>query len=144
MCFSHFPILSLLTFLSLLFHHLQTSTHNTDIRLETNKGRIAVKGTAGSNSTHSINEDERRSFTDHINGVSVSSSSTLKEEVLMIRSCLLIKILGMSYRSTLRLCSCLMSVEVCSFPFKLLPSLAPCPLTLPARFTLFPVPRARF
>jgi plastin-1 len=39
-------------------------------RLETNKGRIAVKGTAGSNSTHSINEDERRSFTDHINGVS--------------------------------------------------------------------------
>jgi hypothetical protein len=38
-------------------------------RLETSKGRIAVKGTAGSNSTHSMDEDERRSFTDHINGV---------------------------------------------------------------------------
>jgi hypothetical protein len=47
-------------------------SHTTALisRLETNKGRIAVKGTAGSNSTHSINEDERRSFTDHINGVS--------------------------------------------------------------------------
>lgn len=42
-----------------------TLTH----RLESNKGRIAVKGTAGTNSQHTINEDERRSFTDHINGV---------------------------------------------------------------------------
>ncbi|WVQ83180.1 hypothetical protein IAT38_005319 [Cryptococcus sp. DSM 104549] len=37
--------------------------------LETNKGRISVKGTAGTNAQHTINEDERRSFTDHINGV---------------------------------------------------------------------------
>ncbi|WWC59627.1 uncharacterized protein I303_102186 [Kwoniella dejecticola CBS 10117] len=37
--------------------------------LETSKGRISVKGTAGTNAQHTINEDERRSFTDHINGV---------------------------------------------------------------------------
>ena len=28
-----------------------------------------MKGTAGTNSQHTINEDERRSFTDHINAV---------------------------------------------------------------------------
>ncbi|KAL7419195.1 fimbrin [Cryptotrichosporon argae] len=37
--------------------------------LESNKGRIAVKGTAGTNAQHTINEDERRSFTEHVNGV---------------------------------------------------------------------------
>lgn len=37
--------------------------------LETNKGRIAVKGTAGTNAQHTVNEDELASFTDHINGV---------------------------------------------------------------------------
>ncbi|KAI9636262.1 putative Fimbrin [Dioszegia hungarica] len=37
--------------------------------LETTKGKISVKGTAGTNSSHTINEDERTSFTDHINGV---------------------------------------------------------------------------
>jgi plastin-1 len=31
-----------------------------------------VKGTAGTNALHSVNEDERRSFTDHINGVRLS------------------------------------------------------------------------
>lgn len=39
--------------------------------LESNKGKISVKGTAGTNASHTINEDERTSFTDHINGVSV-------------------------------------------------------------------------
>ena len=38
-------------------------------RLESSKGKIAVMGTAGTNAQHTINEDERRSFTDHINGV---------------------------------------------------------------------------
>ncbi|ORX33979.1 putative Fimbrin [Kockovaella imperatae] len=37
--------------------------------LESNKGKISVKGTAGTNAQHTVNEDERRSFTDHINGV---------------------------------------------------------------------------
>jgi len=37
--------------------------------LEQNKGKISVKGTVGTNSQHTINEDERTSFTDHINGV---------------------------------------------------------------------------
>jgi hypothetical protein len=37
--------------------------------LESNKGKISVKGTAGTNASHTINEDERTSFTDHINGV---------------------------------------------------------------------------
>ena len=41
-------------------------------RLESNKGKISVKGTAGTNAQHTVNEDERRSFTDHINGVSIS------------------------------------------------------------------------
>lgn len=38
--------------------------------LESNKGRIQVKGTAGTNASHTVNEDERTSFTEHINGVS--------------------------------------------------------------------------
>ncbi|RXK40923.1 fimbrin [Tremella mesenterica] len=37
--------------------------------LEHKKGKISVKGTAGTNAQHTINEDERTSFTDHINGV---------------------------------------------------------------------------
>ncbi|KAK1921741.1 putative Fimbrin [Papiliotrema laurentii] len=37
--------------------------------LETHKGKISVKGTAGTNAQHTINEDERSSFTEHINGV---------------------------------------------------------------------------
>jgi len=44
-----------------------------NLRLETNKGKISVKGTAGTNAQHTINEDERRSFTDHINGVSLAA-----------------------------------------------------------------------
>lgn len=32
-------------------------------------GKIAVKGTVGSNASHTMNEDERSSFTAHINGV---------------------------------------------------------------------------
>lgn len=39
------------------------------LSIESVKGRIAVRGTAGTNSQHTINEDERRSFTDHINAV---------------------------------------------------------------------------
>lgn len=82
-------------------------------RLETNKGRIAVKGTAGSNSTHSINEDERRSFTDHINGV---SWPILEERFeLMDRFSLLIRILPMSCPSRPRPCSCLTNAEVRPF-----------------------------
>ena len=42
--------------------------------LETNKGRIAVKGTAGTNAQHTVNEDELASFTDHINGVRLPRS----------------------------------------------------------------------
>lgn len=38
-------------------------------RLQTSKGKVTVKGTAGTNATHTINEDERSSFTDHINAV---------------------------------------------------------------------------
>lgn len=37
--------------------------------MEAKKGKIAVQGTKGSNARHTINEDERTSFTDHINGV---------------------------------------------------------------------------
>lgn len=37
--------------------------------ISSDKGRIAVTGTAGTNTKHTINEDERTSFTDHINGV---------------------------------------------------------------------------
>lgn len=37
--------------------------------LEAHKGRIAVKGTGGTSTQHTVNEDELRSFTDHINGV---------------------------------------------------------------------------
>ncbi|TXT15675.1 hypothetical protein VHUM_00178 [Vanrija humicola] len=49
-------------------HSLLKATKNQPV-LESNKGRIQVKGTAGTNTSHTINEDERRSFTDHINGV---------------------------------------------------------------------------
>ncbi len=45
--------------------HGRSLTH----RISSNKGRIAVKGTAGTGTKHTINEDERTSFTDHINGV---------------------------------------------------------------------------
>jgi hypothetical protein len=38
--------------------------------MEAVKGKIAVQGTKGTNAQHTINEDERRSFTDHINAVS--------------------------------------------------------------------------
>ncbi|CDZ98455.1 fimbrin-like potential actin filament bundling protein [Phaffia rhodozyma] len=37
--------------------------------LSTKGGKISVKGTAGSNASHTMNEDERASFTAHINGV---------------------------------------------------------------------------
>ncbi|KAJ9100641.1 Fimbrin, actin-bundling protein [Naganishia friedmannii] len=37
--------------------------------IEAKKGKVTVKGTAGSNAQHTINEDERRSFTEHINAV---------------------------------------------------------------------------
>ncbi|OCF77119.1 fimbrin [Kwoniella mangroviensis CBS 8886] len=49
-------------------HSLLRQVKNAPV-LETSKGRISVKGTAGTNASHTINEDERRSFTDHINGV---------------------------------------------------------------------------
>jgi plastin-1 len=39
--------------------------------LEAKKGKVTVKGTAGTNAQHTINEDERRSFTEHINAVSL-------------------------------------------------------------------------
>jgi plastin-1 len=38
--------------------------------MEAKKGKVTVKGTAGTNAQHTINEDERRSFTEHINAVS--------------------------------------------------------------------------
>lgn len=38
-------------------------------RTTAHKGKVTVKGTVGTNATHTINEDERTSFTDHINGV---------------------------------------------------------------------------
>lgn len=38
--------------------------------VEVKKGKIAVQGTKGTNATHTVNEDERASFTDHINAVS--------------------------------------------------------------------------
>ena len=42
--------------------------------LEAKKGKVTVKGTAGTNAQHTINEDERRSFTEHINAVSFPAS----------------------------------------------------------------------
>lgn len=39
------------------------------LRLETSKGRISVRGTAGTSTKHTVNEDELHSFTEHINGV---------------------------------------------------------------------------
>lgn len=49
--------------------HSLLRASKTQPLLETTKGKISVKGTAGTNAQHTINEDERRSFTDHINGV---------------------------------------------------------------------------
>lgn len=43
--------------------------------VEAVKGKIAVQGTKGTNAQHTINEDERRSFTDHINAVSKGTGS---------------------------------------------------------------------
>lgn len=37
--------------------------------VESRKGKVTVRGTAGTNAQHTINDDERTSFTDHINGV---------------------------------------------------------------------------
>lgn len=37
--------------------------------IESKKGKVTVQGTAGTNAQHTINDDERQSFTDHINGV---------------------------------------------------------------------------
>ncbi|ADV24382.1 fimbrin [Cryptococcus gattii Ru294] len=49
-------------------HSLLKAAKNQPL-LEHNKGRISVRGTAGTNAQHTINEDERRSFTDHVNTV---------------------------------------------------------------------------
>jgi plastin-1 len=49
-------------------HSLLRASKNQPV-ISSNKGRIAVKGTAGTGTKHTINEDERTSFTDHINGV---------------------------------------------------------------------------
>lgn len=38
--------------------------------LATKGGKVAVQGSAGSNAQHTMSEDERSSFTNHINGVS--------------------------------------------------------------------------
>jgi len=42
--------------------------------VEAHKGKVTVKGTAGTGAQHTINEDERRSFTEHINAVLAGDS----------------------------------------------------------------------
>lgn len=87
--------------------HPQGGERSPACRLETTKGKISVKGTAGTNAQHTINEDERRSFTDHINGVGDDD-----QNLLMTRSWRATKTSVIYFPSLPTPCSCSTSAEV--------------------------------
>jgi hypothetical protein len=88
--------------------------------MEAVKGKIAVQGTKGTNAQHTINEDERRSFTDHINAVSTGSNACtnpvyIADDLNYVSSRRFFLVMPISvtcYRSRPTPCSCLTNAEV--------------------------------
>ena len=65
------PIFSSTTIYATLIGQLNVKLRSQTSSLTTKAGKVTVQG-SNANVSHTINEDERREFTNHINGVSIT------------------------------------------------------------------------